>query len=189
MTGWINELSAGPGKQRLHAPVLSDNGQPITGEVRYEVVVNAPAITVNLGGSGHLGYPATDNGLRTARLSKRQYQDDVREALPRSAFEITVTPLPDATQPLVELSLENGFEPGMIYELIYEAQDPVLAGAGMAAIRDLVSLLRYADRGDAEFAELYADLNVPAIEHSAAWGISQSGRLLRQFVYDGFNAD
>jgi hypothetical protein len=52
-----------------------------------------------------------------------------------------------------------------------------------------VSLLRYADRGDAEFAELFADLNVPAIEHSAAWGISQSGRLLRQFVYDGFNAD
>lgn len=189
VTGWINEISAAPGRQRLHAPVLGDNGQPLTGEVRYEVVVNAPAATVNLGGSGHLGYRPTENGARTARLSQRQYQNEAREALPRSDFTLTVTPLPDATQPLVELTLEEGFEPGMIYELIYEAQDPVLAGAGMAAIRDFVSLLRYADRNAEQASKLLAGLNVPTIAHSAAWGISQSGRLLRQFVYDGFNAD
>ena len=189
VTGWINEISAGPGRQRLHAPVVDNNGEPLTGQVRYEVVVNAPAVTVNVGGSGHLGYPATTSGLRAAQLSRRQYQDDEREAIPRSDFELVVTPQADSSQPLVELTLDGGFEPGMIYELVYEAQDPVLAGAGMTAIRDFVSLLRYANRGDAKVAELLAELHVPAIEHSAAWGISQSGRLLRQFVYEGFNAD
>ena len=73
----------------------------------------------------------------------------------------------------------------MIYELIYEARDPVLAGAGMAAIRDLVSLMRYGGAGEEQLAQL----GLSNIEHTVAWGNSQSGRLLRQFMYDGFNAD
>ncbi len=82
--------------------------------------------------------------------------------------------------------LAEGFEPGVIYELIYEAQDPVLAGAGMTAIRDLVSLMRFGGEGAAELAQL----GLPNINHTAAWGISPEWTAsLRQFVYEGFNAD
>ena len=82
------------------------------------------------------------------------------------------------------LVLDGGFEPGYLYELIYEAQDPVLAGAGMSAIRDAVAAIRHDQESD-----LLQDLNLPEIRHAIAYGVSQSGRLLRQFVYDGFNAD
>ena len=78
----------------------------------------------------------------------------------------------------------GGFEPGYLYELIYEAQDPVLAGAGMSAIRDAVAAIRRDQKSD-----LLQDLNLPQIRYTIAYGASQSGRLLRQFVYDGFNAD
>jgi hypothetical protein len=40
-----------------------------------------------------------------------------------------------------------------------------------------------------ESADQLTQLGLPNINHTAAWGISQSGRLLRQFVYQGFNED
>ena len=36
-----------------------------------------------------------------------------------------------------------GFEPGKIYEVIYQAKDPVVVGLGPAAVRDMVSFLKY----------------------------------------------
>jgi len=185
VTGWINEISSGPNRQRLHAPIITMAGAPIKGDVRYEVTVNAPSFSENIAGSGHLAYTPTREGLATATLSKRDYQDDTREYLSREDFELQVTPQGDSNQPLVELILAEGFEPGVIYELIYEAQDPVLSGAGMTAIRDLVSLMRFGG----ESADQLTQLGLPNINHTAAWGISQSGRLLRQFVYQGFNED
>jgi len=185
VTGWINEISSGPNRQRLHAPIITRAGAPIKGDVRYEVTVNAPSFSENIAGSGHLAYTPTREGLATATLSKRDYQDDTREYLSREDFELQVTPQGDSNQPLVELILAEGFEPGVIYELIYEAQDPVLSGTGMTAIRDLVSLMRFGG----ESADQLTQLGLPNINHTAAWGISQSGRLLRQFVYQGFNED
>ena len=185
VTGWINEITPGPGRLRLHAPVVGSADDPVTGDVRYEVIVNSPAHEVNIAGGGHLAYTPTGRGLREASLSRRQYQTDTRIPVERSGFELSVVDEPDSSQPIVNLALQGGFEPGMIYELIYEARDPVLAGAGMAAIRDLVSLMRHGGEGE----EHLAQLGLSAIEHAVAWGNSQSGRLLRQFMYDGFNAD
>ena len=185
VTGWINEISAGPERLRLHSPIVKNAGAAITGNVRYEVTVGSPSFTENIAGSGHLAYTPTREGLAGARLTKRLYQNDARELISRDEFELQVTPQKDANQPLVELMLKEGFEPGLIYELIYEAQDPVLSGAGMTAIRDLVSLIRFGGQSDTQLTQLA----LPSINHTAAWGISQSGRLLRQFVHEGFNAD
>lgn len=184
-TGWINELEPRDGRLRLRAPTLRDDGDPITGEVRYEVSVEREDNDVNIAGGGHLAYAPTEDGLAEARLSQRLYQSDPRIPIERSDFELRVEEVADSNQPMISLHVEGGLQPGYIYELIYEAQDPVLAGAGMAGIRDLVSLLRYGGEAAAELESF----GLPEIEHSVAWGVSQSGRLLRQFVYDGFNAD
>ena len=185
VTGWINEITPGESRLRLHAPVVGSADDPITGDVRYEITVNSPADEVNIAGGGHLAYAPTQQGMRESSLSRRQYQEEPRIPVERSSFDLTVADEPDSSQPIVSLALEGGFEPGQLYELIYEARDPVLAGAGMAAIRDLVSLMRYGGEGEKHLAQL----GLTEVEHTVAWGNSQSGRLLRQFMYDGFNAD
>ena len=185
-TGWINELSPRDGRLRLHAPVVgSELGQEtITGSVRYEVSVGEAANKVNIAGGGHLAYEPTAAGLRDATLTHRLYQNDPRIPVERSQFQLEVIAESDSNQPVVNLVMNGGFQPGRLYELIYEAKNPVLAGAGMAAIRDMVSLIRH-DVG----AEQLRAMNLPVIDNTVAWGNSQSGRLMRQFVYDGFNED
>ncbi len=184
VTGWINELAPGDERIRLHAPVVGTDAEPITGEVRYEVSVGRQSNDVNIAGGGHLAYFPTEQGLAEATLTQRLYQEDPRIPVERSDFTLTVNEVPESNQAEIMLNVAGGLQPGYLYELIYEARDPVLAGAGMTGIRDIVSLMRY--DGD---NELLAELELPEIEHTVAWGISQSGRLLRQFVYDGLNAD
>jgi hypothetical protein len=39
--------------------------------------------------------------------------------------------------------MAKGFTPGKIYEVVYRAKDPVVVGAGLAAVRDMMSYLKY----------------------------------------------
>ena len=185
LTGWINEITERPGILRLNAPIVGSVSNPITGDVRYEVSVSLPANDVNIAGGGHLAYEPTDAGLDKASLSERLYLTDPRVPIERSQFNLDVSDSANSNQKEIILSIDGGFKPGYIYELIYQARNPVLAGAGMSAIRDLVSLIRYGG----ENSDQLNQLDLPEIEHTVAYGFSQSGRLLRQYMYDGFNAD
>ena len=77
----------------------------------------------------------------------------------------------------VTYHLNGGFKPGKIYEYVYVVADPVVAGGGFAAIRDFASYAKHA-----------RDALTPA-ERVYGEGISQNGRFLRDFLYQGFNAD
>lgn len=187
-TGWINELMPGGERMRLHAPIVTENGAPVTGRLRYEVITGSLENDVNIAGSNHLAYAPTARGLREATLTQRVNQQDPRQPVARDDFALHVQPVVDSNQVEVSLSVAGGLQPGVIYELIYEAQDPVLSGAGLAGIRDMVSLLRHGSSDSALSAALSA-LDVPAIAHTVTWGNSQSGRLLRQYLYQGFNED
>jgi hypothetical protein len=75
------------------------------------------------------------------------------------------------------VTVEGGFESGHTYELSYVAENPPIAGLGFAAVRDAAAWVKYT--GDAAVSARYA----------VAFGSSQTGRWLRDFVYEGFNAD
>ena len=81
------------------------------------------------------------------------------------------------------VKLKGGFAPGRIYEIVYEAKNPVVAGLGMAGLRDFVSYLKYAGV-DTPLSKDRAE-----IKQAIGFGVSQSGRFLREFLYDGFNED
>src|ERR1700680_287916 len=81
--------------------------------------------------------------------------------------------------------MDAGFEPGKIYEIVYTAKDPAHEGLGPAAIRDLISYLKY---GNGNNVTTLAD-HRHFIKRAYSMGTSQSGRFLRKFLYDGFNAD
>ncbi len=82
------------------------------------------------------------------------------------------------------VTMADGFEPGKIYEVVYKAKDPVLAGLGPAAVRDFASYLKY---GGAE---------TPLSDHQkttkrALWrsAFRRAAASCATFVYDGFNQD
>lgn len=188
LTGWINELEAADGRLLLNAPLVGSSTQPITGDVRYEVIVGRHTESENIAGGGHLAYEPTEQGLADATLSHRVNQRDARIPVERSQFDIDVAWPEGRNQPRVTLNVDGGLQAGHIYELIYQAKNPVLAGAGMAGIRDSVALVRHGT-DNAGLAAQLDSLNLPTIQHTIALGNSQSGRLLRLFLYDGFNAD
>jgi hypothetical protein len=84
----------------------------------------------------------------------------------------------------------EGFDAGAIYEYLYPARDPIVMGLGLAAMRDVVSFLR---REAADDVGTPNPLGGPAagsaIERVLAYGPSQSGRFLRDFLWQGFNED
>src|SRR4029077_5228099 len=75
------------------------------------------------------------------------------------------------------IHLDGGFQRGHIYEYVYAVADPVVAGLGFAAVRDFASYAKHAP-----------DAVTPAVRVLGE-GISQNGRFLRNFLYQGFKAD
>jgi hypothetical protein len=70
-----------------------------------------------------------------------------------------------------------------LYEAVYRAKGSPVAGLGLAAMRDFASYLKHGDAG-AALRETPG-----ALQRVIGYGYSQSGRYLREFVRDGFNAD
>jgi hypothetical protein len=75
--------------------------------------------------------------------------------------------------------MASGFEPHRIYEVVYTSEDPVLVGLGPAAVRDFFSYAKSGGPGSP----------VAGIRRAFAFGVSQSGRFLRTYLYYGFNQD
>jgi len=88
---------------------------------------------------------------------------------------------PSATQ----LCVKGGFNNQRGYELIRLARDPYVLGVGEAAMRDVSSFFRYAAADDFGTANPLAG----RIQIALNFGNSQSGRLGKHFLNNGFNED
>jgi hypothetical protein len=190
-SGWIAEVQPGDGRLRLQAPQATENGQPIRGIVRSELIVDRPAAKASLSHRGNQGsYRPTERGLATAKVTRREREADPRQEIAKDEWKlissVVGTPEKSGQLPLIELEVAGGLKPGWIYEVVYEAEGPLVQGTGLAGIRDIVSALKY---GRGEQNPLTRDDGKPLIDRALAFGTSQSGRCLRHFLWDGFNAD
>ena len=77
------------------------------------------------------------------------------------------------------ITADRGFEAGLIYDVVYRARDPRVVGVGLAGTRDIVSFFKHATAAEGNPSA--------GIRHAIGWGVSQTGRFLRHFVYQGFN--
>jgi hypothetical protein len=108
----------------------------------------------------------------------RNSRDGRRTSIPASQWQFAETVNGKLTPSDRHIHLDGGFQPGRIYEYVYVVADPVVAGLGFAAIRDFASYAKYGPAiSDLHAARVYGE------------GISQNGRFLRDFLYQGFNAD
>lgn len=197
---WQGDLLPGDGRLLLDVPVATEGGAPITGTVRVEYIVNTIGVQVMplSGLAPSRSYPAASLDTGEAQLTRRRYADSRRERVPPGAWSfarIEESPAVDGLgrdRALVpsdsHLYLADGFEPGWIYELIYRARDPRVLGLGHLGVRDFVSFLKHADRDAAGTANPLRE-NGGRIDKAYAWGRSQTGRCIRDFVWQGFNAD
>ena len=164
-------------KPLIFAPPVARqaDGGSITGLVQNEFTVNAPSdIAVYAGMRGLTYEPATPNDP-AAVLTTRSRPSDTPVQVDRASWHFVAPERPGAPG---RVQLDRGFQPGTLYELIYTAKDPHVAGAGLAGIRDLLAYFR-----DHPFE------GAPAPRKVLIFGISQSGRVIGRMLHDGLNVD
>jgi len=185
-SGWDSEAPRANNGMSMKPVIATDNGKPIVRVIRDELV-SGTRERVDPPKPGEppkkqvlkLSYEAATLDQSQAKLTARRGEADARVEIPPSRWAYAgpraIELLPAGTQPA----------PGTLYEFHYPAKDPRVLGVGMAATRDLISFLRYEttdSKGTANPAR-------PGIRTTLGFGISQSGRFLRDFVKDGFNQD
>ena len=167
--GWQFDVPPRDGVLRLDAPVATDGGRAIEGLVRCDWTVDERTVTLPLGHRGHRPYPIADAEHPDNVLTERDGRLAARRVVPRDQWRFV-----DGE---TRIARDRGFEPGKIYELVYRARDPVVVGIGLAAVRDMMSYAKY------DASSLFP------VRWGVGLGISQTGRFLRHFVYQGFNTD
>jgi hypothetical protein len=166
--GWQGDIPSKPGQLALAAPVVKG----VTGPAREEVIFDnttSPARAT-------LTWPAADPV--NLKVTVRAAWADARQTPAGLSAKLV-----DPTN--VEITRPDGFDAGALYEITYTARDPAVLGMGYAAARDVVSFLK---RDTTPANPLLNGLH-SSVSRAIGFGVSQSGRFLRDFLYLGFNED
>jgi hypothetical protein len=166
--GW--QWDVPDGRMRMDMPVATDHGAPIIGLVRGNFILDARADTAPLADRGHKSYPVADPNSPDASMTVRDATIAPPQRIPREKWHFVDSGM---------VALKGGFEPGRVYDVVYKARDPRVVGTGLAGTRDLISFFKHSDTGNP----------LRGIRFAYGWGVSQSGRFLRHFLYEGFNED
>jgi len=169
--GWQFDVADQPNLLHFYAPVAKG----LKGPVRAEITVDRNELSHSVADRNHRPYPVLNPGDPALTLTVRDRVEGPRQAVPRTEWHIEES---------TRVVMKSGFEPGRIYELVYTAEDSPVAGAGMAAMRDMISYLKYGGAKDSTLGDENRYL-----KRAVAFGVSQSGRFLRTYLYDGFNQD
>ncbi len=167
--GW--QWDVPEGRMRMEMPIASSGDGPITGLVRGNFIVGEPVSVASLADRGHRAYQVVDPDSPDHVMTVRDRRLDPPRTVPRDRWRFV---LPGS------VTLDGGFEPGRIYDVVYRARDPRVIGCGLAGTRDLISFLKYASGPENP---------IPGLTAAVSWGNSQSGRFQRHFLYEGFNED
>ena len=151
------------GLVRLFTPVATDGATAIEGLVRSEVIVQEREFDRSLADRNHAAYAVADPSDPANMMTVRDGVEARRRVVPRSQWRFARLENGQVVPDRTRVYLEGGFEPHKIYDVAYKAQDPPVVGLGPAAVRDVVSRLKY---GSAE------ELSIPAgtIDRALAWG-------------------
>lgn len=196
--GWQGDLLAGGNRLRIRVPYAADKGEEINGMLRVEFQVTSEVNTLNLS-SGfftdmtHYSYESVSFDNKGLTLTKRILESDTRVPVPNNEWafsDCTKARFPGIPS-TTKISLKDGFNPNFIYELVYEAKNPLVLGLGFAAIRDLSSFLRNSLKDDAGFPNpLVIQANsLNPVRASVMQGISQCSNFARTYLCLGFNQD
>jgi predicted amidohydrolase len=163
--GWEFDVAAD--KLRLEVPrARNKDGSPIRGVVSAVFTPEKRADEQSI--TDLTDYPPVDiEGAESHLIVRYRAAYPEGQEVPRKLWSLQSG----------RIHLKGGFEPGKSYEVFYLAEAPRVAGLGYAAVRDAVAWLKHDPASPVK------------VKHAYAFGSSQCGRFLRDFVYLGFNTD
>jgi len=179
--GWQWDAD-GPDALKLNVPIAKEDGKTITGLLRGDLMPSKLMDEIPLGHliTGSIGgteYPVAIPEDPRNTLTVRGSREVKRTAIPRSEWQFAHAVDGKLVPSDRHIHLNGGFRPGKLYEYVYVVTDPAVAGLGFAAIRDFASYAKHNPDAVSPAQRVYGE------------GISQNGRFLRDFLYEGFNAD
>ena len=186
--GWQFDLTRGPRQLAITVPQAVKDGKPIAGDFRIELRAPFDSSSLRLldgtaimAGRTQPVYPPDGLEQPQATLTEREAPGAPRVTVPRERFAFAHEVEGKLEADGSHLWMEGGFKAGHLYELVYRTAYCPVAGIGMAATRDFVSYLRHDERA--------REPGRGGIDRVIGMGVSQTGRWLRQYLHDGFNAD
>ncbi|MBL40517.1 MAG: hypothetical protein CL761_04250 [Chloroflexi bacterium] len=179
--GWSHDAPPINGKLRLFSSEIAKDGEPIRGKIYSQFQPMKDVDQIMLSDRMHTPYPAVDTNEKEAILSFKKYPDDDPIVIPRDKWRFAWNDGNEIIDNPNFIYMSDKFKAGIMYQVSYNAYGAKPTGLGLAATRDLVAYLKYSDNSD--------NPTNGDIEQAFAFGVSQSGRFLRQFIYLDFNYD
>lgn len=167
----------------LDAPRALQNGAPVQGEVICQLRPERDCTTMHIGQLGaapfvpvSLGSAVSPGSLSQtqARLYATDEHTHVHTLIPRDAWQFATETDAGTAPSGAHVYLRQGFSAGALFHLVFIAEGAPITGCGLLAVRDAAAWLRSGPFG--------------THEHVIGFGVSQTGRFLRQFLYEGMNA-
>jgi hypothetical protein len=192
-SGWQADLPISKlrGEQEgIDVPIARmPDGSPVVGPV-WKRFVGPNGNTLNLGATPGREPYSLDTSKASLISAVSETPDGIKKGvvtIPSSNWAFANcrnTSFPGVPDPNA-ICLKNGADPSLLYELVYQAKDPLVQGVGMAAMRDLIAFFRYAAADDAGAVNPLGS----SIKWALCSGTSQSGRFAKSFLNLGFNED
>ena len=178
--GWQWDVYRSESLMGLEAPEALLDGQSIRGRTVVEMRPDAVQRTRLLADRVHRPYPAADMEEPDAMLFVRDWEDGPDTLVPRDQWRFAREGEAGVVPSSEHIYLEPGFQPGKIYYAIYTTEGAPVVGAGLLAVRDAAAFLRH--------PSLLNPVE-EGFERVYGYGVSQTGRMLRHFLYLGLNLD
>ena len=158
----------------LEIPEALENDERITGDAICQMQPTRDTTSLLVGQGGVFTYQPTGKGRLYQRASTQAPYDLV------DSDEWRFGRLRDGEfDPTTKyISKDGGFAKGVVYTLVYETVGAPVVGLGLLALRDAAAFFKY-------------DFDWPNDKPAFAigYGASQTGRILRHFLYEGLNDD
>jgi hypothetical protein len=174
--GWESTVSRANNSMGVTTPVaMNADGSSITGPV-YEYLESDAANTLSFTTT----YNTNTTDTTQATLTVKAHLTDAPTTIPSTGWTWT------SPNTIALLPAGTAFTQSAIYELVFTAKDPWVAGIGLAAIRDLASFLRNATT---DVTSGTANPLAGDVKRMVSFGSSQPARTMNDFVWLGFNQD
>lgn len=181
-SAWNWDVLDSDGRMQIDLPVtLGDDGEPLVGTIATEITVKRRETSQPVAWGNSRGYPAVSVDQADATLTVRPYQNSPRQKIPRDQWRFARVENGETIADPTHIALDGGFEPGLLYEAVYQATNARVVGLGLAAIRDAISYFRFDDGDDNPVAG--------RVDHALIFGISQSGRVINHMLLEAFHLD